>query len=77
MISDDLRVALITETLDAASPQRRRAAHILLQLVRSGGLVCFPEDHIATIRERAGASVAAEAQGLLRKFGATGRGELS
>jgi len=77
MISDDLRVALISETLDAVSPQRRRAAHILLDLVRSGRAARSPDDHIAVIRERAGATVAAEAQGLLRKFGAAGQGELS
>ena len=76
MISDDFRVALISETLDAVSPQRRRAAHILLDLVRSGKMACFPDDHIAAIRQRAGASVAAEAQGLLRKFGVFGHGEV-
>jgi hypothetical protein len=70
-------VALISETLDAVLPQRRRAAHILLDLARSGSIACFPDDHIAAIRERAGASVAAEAQGLLRKFGAAGQGEAS
>ena len=77
MIGDDVKVALISETLEAASPQRRRAAHILLTLVRSDKLLSFPDRHIAAIREQAGASVAAEAQRLLRKLGACGHSELS
>ena len=77
MISDSVRVALISETLEAASPQRRRAAHILLDLVRCEQTLGFPDRHIAAVREKAGASVAAEAQGLLRKLGAIGRTEHS
>lgn len=77
MISDNLKVALISETLEAVSPQRRRAAHILLDLVRSDRMLGFPDRHIAAIREKAGASVATEAQGLLQKLGACGQSEPS
>jgi hypothetical protein len=35
MISDSLHYALLSETLEAASPERRRAAGVLLEIARS------------------------------------------
>ena len=69
MISDSFRVALISETLEARSPQRRRAAMILLDLSRSGRTLDFPDRQVAAIREQAGPAVAAEAHCLLETLG--------
>ena len=69
MVSDSLQVALISETLEANSPQRRRAASILLDLSRSGGVCDLADGRVSAICEAAGAAVAAEALVLLEKFG--------
>ena len=69
MMTDSLHVALMSEMLDAASPQRRRAARLLLELARSG-CVLISERHIEAMRASAGPLVAAEAEALLAEFGA-------
>lgn len=70
MINDSLRVALLSTTLDGSTPQRRRAALLLLDLTRScaePGRV-DPRD-VAAIRAEAGPAVAAEVQALLDELG--------
>jgi hypothetical protein len=71
MSSDSLRIALISETLEAGSPQRRRAARILLELWRCDELSPGADRQVAAVREAAGAAVAAEARRLLEKLGLT------
>ena len=72
MISDSVQVALISETLEAVSPQRRRAAKILLDLSRSGGLRELSELRLPATCE---AAVAAEARALLELFGLGGEAQ--
>jgi hypothetical protein len=69
MISDSLRIALISETLEAGSPQRRRAAQILLDIFRSEGRLNVADGRVAAVCEEAGAAVAAEARVLLDRLG--------
>jgi hypothetical protein len=75
MISDSLRVALISETLEASSLQRRRAARILLDLSRSDRTFDRADRPVAAVREQAGAAVAAEAHWLLEKLGVFSGGD--
>ena len=70
-ISDSLRVALISETLEAPSPQRRRAALILLDMAKSEEIASFGERRVAVIGQQAGAAVAAEVRCLLERLGVT------
>jgi len=67
--SDSLRVALISETLEALSPQRRRAALILLDLSSSEEISACGERRVDAIRRQAGSTVAAEVRWLLERLG--------
>jgi hypothetical protein len=68
MIDDSFRVALISETLEASSPQRRKAARILLELSRSEPTLDLASCKVSAIRDEAGPAVAAEAHSLLEKL---------
>jgi predicted nucleic acid-binding protein len=72
MISDSLQVALIFETLEAKSPQRRRAARILLELSRAGQVPDLADGRVRAACEAAGTAVATEASSLLEQFGLAG-----
>lgn len=67
--SDALRVALISETLEAPSAQRRRAALILLDMAKTEELEACGMDQVAAIRREAGAAVAEEVRCLLDRLG--------
>lgn len=69
MMNDSLRVALISETLEAPTPQRRRAARMILDLIRAGRLSLMDDSRMAELRNEAGAAVAGEVQALLQEFG--------
>lgn len=77
MISDSLQVALIAEKLEADSPQRRRAASILLDLSQSGQMSDLADSNVNVVGQTAGTAVAAEARSLLEKFGICNRSEHS
>jgi hypothetical protein len=54
MISDSLRYALLSETLESALPERRRAAAALLELARADDEFGSLSDLIATAEQRLG-----------------------
>ena len=71
MTDDSLRVALISETLEADSPQRRKAARLLLDAAR--GCATLGERHVEAVRLRAGPSVAQEARILIDRHAGGGQ----
>jgi hypothetical protein len=54
MICDSLHYALLSETLESASPERRRAAEVLLEIARSDEEVGSLHDLVVTAEQRFG-----------------------
>ena len=54
MINDSLHYALLSETLEPTSPERRRAAEALLEIARSDDDVGSLHDLVATAEQRYG-----------------------
>ena len=69
MITDNIMVALIRESVTAESRPRRAAARLILDDIRSNPQFTLTRAKAEVVRADAGADVAAEMYALVTRFG--------
>ena len=69
MVTDEVMVALIRESVVASSDARRTAARLLLDALRSGSASGLDAERAEVVRAERGAEVAREWRELASRFG--------